>query len=425
MSAQLFNGGTPRPATPVEMNSLKRGVPASPIRFTLAQRASVEGYPPVLHQAALLRALGSVRVLDAPGRGANLAMQTDPQIERIRIPAVSSGTRNTSLSRLKWAIQYAREFRRQLAVAPDVAIAYEPDSAALLLLRGVARARTMRIVHLHEIPDKTLYSPSMSSSIAIRYMLANLKRADLVIVPDDDRAAYTTEVGKLTCPPTVVLNCPLTLMELPVSKLLPWLQERGAHAARIVHFQGSLGPDHALAKVIASMRFWPADAIFVIVGDGPPAYLEELRALAGREKVLPRVLFVGRVPYADVFSYAVGATVGVTLLEPHNKNWKFAAGASNKRFEYPALGIPQVTNGGAGMDALFGKTGIAEVVDANSVEAIGRAIAHFLLDPTHASNVGDKARGLHLHLYNYECQFAPVIEQMQRWTSASPREVRS
>jgi glycosyltransferase involved in cell wall biosynthesis len=393
------------------------------MRFTLAQRNSVERYPPTLHQTALLQSLGSVVVIDAPPRGEDSATQTAACVRRIRIDAVGKGLRDTQLSRIGSAARFAHEYRRQLKGATDVAIAYEPDAAALLL-RGSGARNVMRVVHLHEIPDAELYSSSFVSSIAIRYMIATLERADLVIVPDSDRAVYTAQVAKLTRPPVVVMNCPLTLEQLPESKLLPWLEERGVYDSGIVHFQGSLGPDHGLAQVIASMHFWPSDSVFVIVGDGPLEYMEVLRALAGREGVAARVLFVGRVSYADVFAFAAGATVGVTLLEPTNANWKFAAGASNKRFEYAAMGIPQVSNIGAGMDALFGITGIAELVDANDVEAIGRAIAKLLCNRSHAVAVGENARRLHLRSYNYEQQFAPVLEELRQWEYVAGRAAK-
>lgn len=394
------------------------------MRFTLAQRNSIERYPPTLHQIALLRSLGSVVVVDAPSRDVESATQTAACVRRIRIRSAGKGRRDTQLFRVGSAARFAIEYRRQLKAATDVAIAYEPDAAAILL-RGSCARKIMRIVHLHEIPDAELYSSSFVSSLAVRYMIATLERANLVIVPDASRAAYTARVASLRRAPVVVMNCPLTLQRLPESKLLPWLEERGVHSSGIVHFQGSLGPDHGLAQVISSMRFWPVDSVFVIVGDGPPQYLEELRSLAGREGVMARVLFVGRVPYADVFAYAVGATVGVTLLEPTNANWTFAAGASNKRFEYAAMGIPQVSNIGAGMEALFGSTGIAELVDVHDVEAVGRAIAKLLCNRSHAILVGENARRLHLSAYNYEQQFAPVLEEIRQWECVADRAVRS
>jgi glycosyltransferase involved in cell wall biosynthesis len=121
------------------------------------------------------------------------------------------------------------------------------------------------------------------------------------------------------------------------------------------------------------------------------------------------------VPYVDILSFASGATLGITLMEPINNNWRVGAGASNKRFEYAALGIPQVTNTGSGMHHVFEFPGIATLVDIADVECIGAAVARLLLDPSLALAIGERARRLHLSRYNYESQFAPVVECMEEW----------
>jgi glycosyltransferase involved in cell wall biosynthesis len=386
-------------------------------RILLAERACAEKYPPLLHQAAILSQIGHVTVLDALGRQDDPAVQTGAQIERVRIRASDNRTSGPAVANARWALRYAREFRRQLAHSPHVAVAFEPDAAALLLLDRARSARTMRVVHLHEIPDKKLYSRSITSKIAIRYMLRALGRADLVIVPDEDRAAYTAITAKLERPPMVVMNCPPVLEHLPPSKLLPWLAERGISGKRIVHFQGSIGPERGLTKVIASMRCWPTDTIFIIVGDGSEMLQQELREEAARNNVSDRVFFVGRIPYADVISFGVGATLGITLMEPINNNWRFGAGASNKRFEYAALGIPQVTNTGAGMQRVFEASGIAMLVDIADTEMIGKTIARLLLDPAFAAEIGARARALHLARYNYQAQFAPAVQRIDEWVS--------
>jgi len=386
-------------------------------RILLAERACAERHPPLLHQAAILQQLGHVALLDAPGRRDDAGVQTELSVERIRVSASDNSTTGRALANASWAIRFASELRRQMALSPSVAVAYEPDAAALLLRERRQIARTMRIVHLHEIPDKLLYSDSIVSRIAIRYMLARLNEADLVILPDEDRAAYTIKTAKLERPPVVVMNCPRLLKRLPASKLLPWLSERGVTANRIVHFQGAIGTERGLEKVVASMRYWPSDAVFVIVGDGSPALETELRELAAREGVTSRVLFVGRVPYADVFSFAVGASVGISLVEPVNKNSRFCSGASNKRFEYAALGIPQVTNTGAGMQRVFDAPAIAMLVDVADVAMIGQTISQLLLNPALASAIGERARKLHLSQYNYECQYEPVVRHVREWMS--------
>ena len=268
------------------------------------------------------------------------------------------------------------------------------------------------IVHLHEMliddPNADFISRRIVGSLQKR-----LHRAELVVVPDLHRAKHVKEVAGLKSMPLVVMNCPLRMEALPESRLLPFLARKGFTSNRIVHYQGSIGNGHGLENIILSMIHWPEDALFVIVGRANPDYLEKLKKIAQEVGVLERVVFVGRVPYNEVLSYAMGATIGVTLLKADYPNWKWSAGASNKRFEYLALGIPQVTNDAPGIKELFEDTGVAVRADYNDSDDIGRKICLYLNNDRLCRNVGDKARALHLNKYNYEHQFRPVLEWIE------------
>jgi len=211
------------------------------------------------------------------------------------------------------------------------------------------------------------------------------------------------------------MNCPPLLHMLPDSRLIPALRDRGVTTRHIVHYQGAVGPAHGLETIVASMKFWPADSVFVVIGGGSEEYRERLEALAASVAAAERLIFLGRVPYCEVLSFAVGAAVGLTFLESTADNWRFCAGASNKRFEYAALGIAQVTNSGAGMDELFGKPGLAVLVDSLDPATIGQAVAELLGDPRGAKEMGERARSAHLRTNNYEYQFAPVQEVIESW----------
>ena len=111
----------------------------------------------------------------------------------------------------------------------------------------------------------------------------------------------------------------------------------------------------------------------------------------------------------------MGAAIGITLLEPTTDNWKFSAGASNKRFEYAALGIAQVTNAGPGMYAVFGVTDIAELLPVVDSRAIGVAVSSLLANPDRSAAMGERARAEHVRENNYEAQFAPVMSKVDSW----------
>lgn len=380
-------------------------------RFLLAQRACVELYPPVLHQAALLSAIGDVTIVDTVSETDCLAPQTIETIKRLRIqidnPALKTFPNFNRLHNLR---RYNRTVRQEMAAGQSAVIGFEPEAATMVLRSKMNGRRPKRIIHLHEVPAKEGYAASVSSRLALKYLLRNLHRADAVVVPDHGRAEYIQSIVNLKVAPLVVMNCPRRWMELPRSALIPFLHKRGIHSSKIVHYQGSVGPDHCLEAVIKSMRFWPADAVFVIVGGGSERYLNTVDALAATAGVKGRIIFVGRIPYDQLFSYTIGASVGVTLLDPSVLNWELSAGASNKRFEYAALGIPQVTNDGPGIQNLFGNTGIAEVANHRDIEDIGRKISQYLVNEGLAREVGAKARAMHLQTYNYEHQFQKVLE---------------
>jgi glycosyltransferase involved in cell wall biosynthesis len=389
---------------------------ASP-QFLLAQRVNVQLFPPVLHQARALADLGHVRVLDAADASPQKSAQLNERIDHIRANARG----------LSWAkahhvqlLQFLRMFQREISARPAVAFGYDMDAAAALLASRALYPTIRRVVHLHELGIPALWASSRTSTVALRYLTHRLRRADLVIVPDAHRATLTAEQFRLPEPPLTVMNCPPRLDRLPQSRLLPHVHARNLPATRIVHYQGAIGTDHGLDTIIRSMPHWPGDAVLVLVGSGPQDFIDHLHHLAAAHGIDERIVWVGRVPYDEVFSYAVGAAVGLSIIAPTNDNWKYASGASNKRFEYAALGIPQVTNVGPGIDQLFTRTGIAAAVPHDVPAAISDAVTRYLTDESSTRDMAVRARRLHLTTYNYEAQFAPVIARIEQWVR-SPR----
>ncbi len=306
-------------------------------KILLTQRACVEGYPPTLNQATLLSQVADVTVLDAITEAEAGRTLTLPDIERVRVLRKPPSSRlQNVLVRLNWVRRFYREFNRQLSRKPTVAIAYDPE-AIFWLLQSKRAHHMVHIAHLHEMPMPEYVENSLVGRFALRLTMKTLHLADLVVMPDLHRAQWLQKTVGLKELPMVVMNCPRRLETLPESRLLPFLRERSINTTRIVHYQGAVGPDHNFEEIIASMRFWPTDAIFVIVGAVDDEYKCELEVLAEAQDAKERLLFIGRVPYDEVFSWAIGASVGVSFLDGQYLQWGLSAGASNKRFEYVAL----------------------------------------------------------------------------------------
>ncbi len=152
-------------------------------RFLLTQRACIEHYPPVLHQAGLLSEVGAVTIVDTLGEGESPAVQSGDMIERVRIKPTRSSSMFPGVHRFRNLRTYNKTVRQQMACGPNVVIAFEPEAASVMLKMKTERPHIKLVVHLHEIPDPNAYAESLGASRALAYLRKNLALADAVILP--------------------------------------------------------------------------------------------------------------------------------------------------------------------------------------------------------------------------------------------------
>jgi len=158
------------------------------------------------------------------------------------------------------------------------------------------------------------------------------------------------------------------------------------------------------------MRFWPADVVFALVGNCSAEMRQLLLEMAAEVGVRNRVLLLGTRPQGEALALVAGGDLGLSLIQPNTQNWRYSAGAINKRFEYMALGLPQVTNDGSGVAEIIERNECGLCVDPNQPEAIGRAVRQLLDSEAQRREFSANARAVHLAQFNYEFQFAPVLD---------------
>lgn len=372
-------------------------------------RAPLENYPPSLNQMQILAEQGrNLAVIDvAPEDDKGHGFWTYAGVQRIRIGRQNSKhslpKRIAETLRFSWAVKRAiRRYR------PRIVIAYDPFA---MVAAGLPDA--FNVWHFHELVDPQARGGFLTRR-AIGVACRNAARADMVIFPDANRAdAFNKLIGK-QIKAQVVFNCPRRLETLPADSLHRALVHRGIQAeGPIVLFQGWIGPSRCVEAVIKSMAAWPLEARLVLIGPVKDAYRAELVALAAAQGVAERVVFLGRIPYAVLLGYTVGADVGLAIVSEHaedNRSWAHTAGAVNKRFEYMSVGLPQIANRGSGMKALIEETGVGVLVDPDNPREIGQAVVRLLSDPQAVQAIGFRARQIHLERFCYEREFEPVLE---------------
>jgi glycosyltransferase involved in cell wall biosynthesis len=209
------------------------------------------------------------------------------------------------------------------------------------------------------------------------------------------------------------MNCPKTMHNLPFSNLPTILSKMGLPNKQVVCYLGSIGKDKGVLETARSMSYWPKDSVFVLIGSSSQETKQEILANAGAARASKRVLFLGFKPHAEALALLAGSDIGLSLIQPSSRNWLFSAGAINKRFEYMAVGLPQITNDGPGVAELIEKRGCGLCVNPNSYEEIGHAIRRLLESPAERRKMSESARAWHLKEFNYESQFADVADWIE------------
>jgi len=386
---------------------------AERVDVLLVQRACIDGYPPTRNQANLLAGRGlRVGVVDLAADGPP-AGDLAPSVIRRQVHRSWNSKTEPPPSRWTRACRWLR-FRRECrgAVrrwAPRVVIGYDLHACAHL---PVCARGHRTVFHFHELPEP---EPGMGvgPALSLRKVRGASRSADLVVFSDEHRGRCYQEEAALPSPPRIVMNCPMTIETVPDSPLRSLLRERGLPDGRVVVYIGSIGRNQGLPEAARSMALWPEDALMVLIGPSLPEVRDQVLAAAREAAAAERVVFLEPRPHAEALALAAGADIALSLIQPNTRNLLYSAGAVNKRFEYMALGLPQVTNTGPGVAEIVEHTRCGTCVDPASPRAVGEAVTRLLSDADQRRAMAANARDLHLRRFNYESQFAQVADWIE------------
>ncbi|HIE98811.1 MAG TPA: glycosyltransferase, partial [Fuerstia sp.] len=292
------------------------------------------------------------------------------------------------LTRIRW------QYRHRLAVE----IAYEPN-AAFFSDRCPFRSH-LRVAHLHEAlinPENWFYE---------KHAVRRLHTFDRVVVADEDRADLLSSQIDLSERPLVLPNYPL----LDDGEFcLP--DDNGAFETV---YAGSLGKDQALDSVIRSVNDWQPRVRLNLVGSTDTPMARELQALVDELGVADRVIFHGQMPLTDVQKFLRKCHLGFSFLRDHHDQWRYATGASNKRYQYMQAGRPQISDRNPGVPALIEQQGVGRCVVPDDLSGIAQAVNFYASSPAECTRAGQHAYQLYRRQYHYELPFREFVEWVNR-----------
>ncbi|HSS19397.1 MAG TPA: glycosyltransferase [Pyrinomonadaceae bacterium] len=367
-------------------------------------------YPPIINSAHLLARAGFELEIFCRGDDEEWNVSYPPTVKIHRLRT------NADKPWLEYASFIANVLRR---TTRDTGVFIGHDMHGLLPARvaGLRHGRPV-VYHCHDFAENGRRL-GLGSSVVRTFERCFARGSKLVVVPDADRALVVSKELHLRQAPLISANAPLARSAPNGEWLRQVLASQGRSFEAVVFRQGRVGNGHALETTLRSVPFWKnKNWGFVVMGVGEPDYVGSLNEKARALEVERQFVVLPPVGYDDVAQYTSGADLGHALYEPIHVNNAFIATASCKIMEYMEAGIPLLVSDTPALKNLVNKFECGVAADEKSPESIAAAVNLLLGEPEMARRMGAAARKGFEEEFCYDRQFAPVIDELRRLTTA-------
>jgi glycosyltransferase involved in cell wall biosynthesis len=374
-----------------------------------------DGVPPIINSA---------RILAKSGFRVNMICRDYKEQWGITYPPGVEVRRVKKRSNSGWRelVDFIAEVVRSADPSASVIVGHEMHGFLPARILATLRRRPL-VYHCHDFVERG--RPISGGAQLVRTFERRFARtADMVIVPDADRAQVMVRELRLRRQPVIVANAPLARNSNTGEELRSALQQAGKHFARVVLRQGVIGPGHGIEMTLRSIPHWASQHWgFVLLGRSTPEYLRELAALIQSLGVESQVAILPPVAYDRVASFTPGADVGHAMYDPVNVNHVYMGTASNKLMEYMAAGLPVLVSDTEQFRRFMETYECGLAVDAGSPQCIARAVNSLLEDPERSATLGQNGARAFEQVFSYERQFAPVLESISILSQSGKRSM--
>ena len=263
------------------------------------------------------------------------------------------------------------------------------------------------LYHEHDSPDST-----KNDSIYIKGLLKARRRlshaADICILPNVKRLeSFLRETGTKALT-FCVWNCPQK-NEVPTKP--------AKVDARIrLYFHGTITPkSFPLIFLKALARVITPDVLLIIIGNESihsRGYIQKIRRESQRLEISHSVEIFLAMQRKELLKKCAECDIGLAAMGSRADteiNWKNMLGASNKIFDYMACGLALLVPDAPDWRDVFVSPGYGISYDPENLESIEKAFRLFLSNPNEVFEMGKRAREKIITDWNYENQFAPVL----------------
>ncbi|MBK7853805.1 MAG: glycosyltransferase [Bacteroidetes bacterium] len=199
-----------------------------------------------------------------------------------------------------------------------------------------------------------------------QYIFPRLKHT--ITINDSIAGLFYKDYGKK---PLVVRNVPLANNFNLVNNIASFKTENEIpEDKKIIIIQGAgINIQRGAEEAVEAMKHLP-DCVLLVIGSGD--VYNTLLKLSAEHNVGERIVFISRLPYADLMEFTQIAHVGLTLDKNTNINYRYSL--PNKLFDYIQAGIPVIASDLPEVSTIVKKYDIGVVINEVTPSAIANAI---------------------------------------------------
>ncbi len=258
------------------------------------------------------------------------------------------------------------------------------DYDTLLATWITARLRGVPFVYdIHELYDESFPTRKpFRTRYLIRLVEGRLIRRAIRTITVGEEIARIMHERYGVARPAVVRNAqPYDGEPVPVPLLRETIGDGDRHPRRrLFVYAGRVALGRGLPEcVLAMKRLDPDRAALVILGDGDPARLRELKALVAEHDLADRVHLVPAIASDDLPGVLADADVGLMLTQPACLSYYYGLG--NKLFHYVNAGIPVLVPRQPEKQRFVEAHGVGHCCDDLTPEAIAEAMQRMIDAP--------------------------------------------
>jgi glycosyltransferase involved in cell wall biosynthesis len=301
-----------------------------------------------------------------------------------------------------WVMAWTLRYRPQWIYASD-------QSGALPALLAGMIGSSRVIYHEHDSPalrPRTFFDRLLAA--ARRRLCA---RSAVCVLPSRGRIPHFIETTGVH-PAKVVCswNCPRKDEARP--------EPIKAADAFAIYYHGSINRERLPTAIVRALALLPAHTRLRIVGYetvGSRGYVDELKSLAGELGIADRVEYLGALKTRrEILDHARACHLGLAFMPKSSGdiNMTHMLGASNKPFDYLACGMALLVTDLDDWRDMFATGGYGLVCDPTDAQGVAAAVRSLMKNTEAWRQMADAGRERVISTWNYESQFAPLLELM-------------